>query len=86
MKNARESLMYKILHADVLVLMSESMGNLREKFLKWNEAFESKKLKINFKKINVMVSSSKEETLKSRINSQVWSEGDGKFSAVLKMW
>ena len=40
-KNAREGLMNKILYVDDLVLMSKSMENLKEKFLKWKEAFES---------------------------------------------
>ena len=56
-KNAREGLMNKILYADDLVLMSESMENLK-KILKWKEAFESKRLKVNFKKTKVMMSSS----------------------------
>ena len=36
--------MNEIWYADDLVLMSESMKNLKEKFLKWKEAFESKRL------------------------------------------
>ena len=36
---ARERLMNEILYADDLVLMSESMENLKE-FFKWKEAFE----------------------------------------------
>ena len=58
-KNAREGLMNEILYADGLVLMSESIQNLKEKFLKWKEAFESKELKVNLKKTEVMVSGSK---------------------------
>ena len=38
--------MNKILYADDLVLMSESMENLREKFLKWKEALESKTVRL----------------------------------------
>ena len=48
---AREDLKNEILYGDDLVLMSESLENLREQFLKWKEAFKSKKLKVNFKKI-----------------------------------
>ena len=62
-ENAREGLMNKILYADDLVLMSESIESLREKFLNMNEAFESKGLKVNLKKITVMVSGSKGEVL-----------------------
>ena len=65
-ENAREGLMNEILHADDLVLMSESMENLKEKFLKWKEAFEGKGLKVNLKKTKVMVSGSKSEVLKSK--------------------
>ena len=35
--------MNEILYADNLVLTSETMENLREKFCKWKEAFESYK-------------------------------------------
>ena len=67
-ENAREALMNEIVCAHDLVLMSESMGSLKEKFLKWKEAFESKGLKVNLKKIKVMVSSSKGEVLKSKVD------------------
>ena len=39
-ENPREGLMNEILYADDLVLMSESMESLKEKFLKWKEAFQ----------------------------------------------
>ena len=55
-ENAREGLMNKILYEDDLVLISESIETLKEKFLKWKEAFESKGLKVNLKKNKVMVS------------------------------
>ena len=42
------------------------MENLKEKSLKWKEAFESKGLKVNLKKTKVMVSGSKDEVLKSK--------------------
>ena len=45
--------------------MSAYIKNLKEKFLKWKEAFESKRLKMNLKKTKVMVSGSKDEVLKS---------------------
>ena len=41
-ENAREGLMNEILYADDLVLMNKSIENLKEKFFKWKEAFESK--------------------------------------------
>ena len=39
--------MSQMLYADTLVLMSEMMEGLREKFWKWKEAFESKGLKVS---------------------------------------
>ena len=68
-ENAREGLMNEILYADGLVLMSESIQNLKKKFLKWKEAFECKGLKVNLKKTKVMVSSSKHEVLQSKVDS-----------------
>ena len=49
--------------------MSERVENLKEKFLKWEEKFYSKGLKINLKMTEVMVSVSKDEVLKSKIDS-----------------
>ena len=45
-ENARKVLMNEILYADDSVLISESIENLKEKFLKWKEAFDSKGLKV----------------------------------------
>ena len=67
-KNVTAGLMNKLFYANDLVLMSESTKNLRDKFLKWREAFESKKLKFNLKKDKVMVSGSKEEILESKVD------------------
>ena len=39
---AREGVLSKLLYADDLVLMSETIERLRNKLLKWKEAFESK--------------------------------------------
>ena len=59
--------MNEILFADDLVLISKSIDNLKEKFLKWKEAFKSKGLKVNLKKTKVMVSGSKGKILKSKV-------------------
>ena len=67
-ENARERLMNHILYADDLVLMSESIENLKEKFLKWKEAFESKGMKMKLKKTKVIVSGSKGEALKIKVD------------------
>ena len=78
-ENAREDLINKILYADDFVLMSKSMENLRENFLKSKEAFESKGLKVDLKKTKVMVSISKRNNLEHcRSMFQVRQEGDGK--------
>ena len=69
LENAREGLMNEILYADDLILMSKSIVNLKKKFLKWKEVFESKGLKVNLNKIKVMVSSSKGEVLKSKVDA-----------------
>ena len=52
---AREGALSELLYADVLVLMSETIEGLWNKFLKWKEAFESKGLKVNLGKTKVMV-------------------------------
>ena len=47
---AREGELSELLYADDLVLMSETIEGLRNKFLKWNDALESKRLKDNLGK------------------------------------
>ena len=41
-ENTRVGLMNEILYSDDLVLMSESMENLKAKFLKWKEALKAR--------------------------------------------
>ena len=65
-ENAREGLFHDILYADDLVLTSETMEGLREKFRKWKEAFESKGMKVNLKKTKVMVSGTEGEVTVSK--------------------
>ena len=55
-ESVRNGLMSEMLYADDLVLMSETMEGLREKFWKWKEEFESKGLKVNLGKTKVVVS------------------------------
>ena len=83
-ENVREGLMNEILYMDDLALMSESIENFKNKFLKWKK---SKGLKVNLKKTKEMVSSSKGEVLKSKVDPCAKSnkEGDGKFSNVHKV-
>ena len=59
-----------LLYADDLVLISETIEGLRNKFLKWKEAIESKGLKVNLGKTKVMVSSgiAKDGLSKSKVD------------------
>ena len=53
---AREGALSELLNADDLVLMSETIVGLWNRFLEWKEAFECKGLKVSIKKTMVMVS------------------------------
>ena len=53
--NLPEGSLSELQHADDLVLMSETTEGLRNEFLKWKEAYESKGLKVNYGKIKVML-------------------------------
>ena len=68
-KNARRGVANELLYADDLVLMSEAMQNLKERFLNWKDALESEGLKINTRKTKVMVSGSEGELFKSKIDA-----------------
>ena len=67
---AREGVLCELLCADDLVQMSETIKGLRNKFIKWKEAFECKGLKVNLGKTTVMVSGgiSKEGMSKSKVD------------------
>ncbi|XP_006819864.1 uncharacterized protein LOC102808533, partial [Saccoglossus kowalevskii] len=67
-ESAREGLMREMLYADDLVLMDDTMEGLREKFVKWKKAFESKGLKVNLGKTKVMVSGTEEKALVSKVD------------------
>ena len=51
-----ECALSELMYADDLVLMSETIEVLRDKFLKWKDAFESNGLKVDLRKTKVMVS------------------------------
>ena len=55
-RETREGLPWELLYADDLVLMAESIENLRENVLRWKECMEAKGLKVNIGKTKVMVS------------------------------
>ena len=67
-ENARRGVVNELLHADDLVLISETMEDLKERFWNWKDALESKDLKINTRKTKMMVSGSEEELFKSKID------------------
>ena len=52
----REGALNELLYVDDLVLMSEIIEGLKNKFLKWNNSFESKGLKVYLGKNYLMVS------------------------------
>ena len=65
MKKAREGLINEISHKDDY--FNKSTENLREKFLKWKEMFESNELKVTVSKTKVMVNGLKGEILKNKV-------------------
>ena len=67
-EHARERLLNEILYADDLVLMSESMDDLRERFQKWRSALEGKGLKVHVGKTKMMVSGTEGEIVLSEID------------------
>ena len=56
------------MYADDLVLISETMEGLREKFWKWKEAFESKGLKVSLGKTKVVVIGAEGEVSVSKVD------------------
>ena len=66
----REGALSELLYADDLVLMRETIERLKNKFLKWKEASESKGLKVNLGKTKAMVSDSitKDGKSKSKVD------------------
>ena len=47
---AREGTLSELLYAEYLVLMSETIEGLRNKFIKWKEALKSRGFKVNLGK------------------------------------
>ena len=68
MESVRNGLMSEMLYADDLVLMSETMEELRKKSWKWKEAFERKGLKVNLGKTKVVVSGADGEVSVSKVD------------------
>ena len=69
-EHAKEGLLNEISYADDLVLMSERLKNLRERFQRWRRKLEGKGLKIIVGKTKMMVSGTEGEiALSKRVGS-----------------
>ena len=67
-EKARRHVVNELLYADDLVVISEIMEDLKERFWNYKDALESKGLKVNTRKTKVMVSGSEGELFKSKID------------------
>ena len=67
-EHAREELLNEILCTDNLVLMSESLEDLRKRFQRWRSALEDKGLKANIGKTMMMGSGTEGEIVLSKID------------------
>ena len=67
-ENTKRDLVNELLYADGLVLISETMEDLKERFWNWKNALESKGLKVNTRKTKVMVSGLERGQFKSKID------------------
>ena len=56
----------ELLYADDLVIMSETMKDLKERFWNWKDVLESVGLKVNTRKTKLMVSRSEGELYKTK--------------------
>ena len=66
MESVRNGLMSDMLYADELVLMSDTMEGLRERFWKWKETFKG--LKVNLEKTKVVVSRAEGKVSVSKVD------------------
>ena len=57
-ENATRGVVNELLYADDLVIMSEDMEDLKERFWNCKDALESKGIKVNSRKTKLMVSGS----------------------------
>ena len=67
-ENERRGVVNELLYADDLVVVSEDIEDLKERFWNWKDALKSKGLKVNTRKTKVMVSESEGELFKSKID------------------
>ena len=83
-----EGALSELLYADDIVLMSETINGLRDKYIKWKEAFERKGLKVNLEKTKAMVSDSitKDGMSKSKVDPCGVCSWRVKFNSDLCLW
>ena len=67
-ERVRDGLVNEILYAHVLVLVGETMINLRDKFWPWKDAFEGKGMTVSLDKKKMMVSGLEEKVTESKID------------------
>ena len=63
-----EGLLFEILHADDLVMLTDSLEELEIKFARWKAAIEGKGMKVNMGKRKVLVSGAGGEKEVSKID------------------
>ena len=68
-EQARKGLFNETLYADDLVLMSENLEDLRERFQRWRGELESKGKKVNIRKTKMMVSGAEGKIVRSKVDS-----------------
>ena len=67
-ERVRDGSINKILCADDLVLVGQTMKDLRDKFWRWKKTFEGKGMRVNLNKTKMMVSGLEEKVTASKID------------------
>ena len=67
-ERVRDGSVNETLYADDLVLVGETMKDLRNKFWRWKEAFEGKGMRVNLNKTKMMVSVLEEKVAASKVD------------------
>ena len=60
--------MNEILYVDDLVLISENMEDLKERFQRWRGALESKEMIVNIRKTKMMVSGAEGKIVRGKVD------------------
>ena len=86
-ENLKRGVVNQLLYADDLVIMSETMKDLKERFWNWKNALKSKGLKVNTrKKSDGKRVGGRTVQKQGRFMWSLWEESNGQFSVVHKMW